>query len=138
MGLKTFEPANFLKLLDLHNKLMAECPGAERSALTFQWHSNRQRSSEVDTAFGNHDINLWFSALGWYTDPSQHEKMAQFDREALAQMRVGTEEAAFISYTNTNRYDPIEYRYKGEERVARLKALKREWDPKGVFTKELL
>ena len=53
-------------------------------------------------------------------------------------MRVGTKEKAFISYTNTSREDPMEYRYKGEDRIARLKTLKREWDPKGVFTKELL
>ena len=53
-------------------------------------------------------------------------------------MREGTEHTAFISYTNTNREDPIEYRYKGEERRRKLKALKKEWDPTGVFTKELL
>ena len=53
-------------------------------------------------------------------------------------MRVGTEEVAFVSYTNSSREDPVEHRYKGQERVERLRALKREWDPKGVFTKEFL
>lgn len=138
VGLADFQPANFVKLVDLHSRLLAECPGAERSSIIFQWHSKRQTPAEVDTAFGNEDVGLWFNVLGWYTDPLQHEKIAQFDREAQAQMRVGTEETAFVSYTNSSREDPIEHRYKGEERVKRLKSLKRQWDPTGVFTKELL
>ena len=138
MGLEEFQSANFIKLVDLHSRLMTECPGAEKSAMTFQWHSKRQKSGVVDTAFGNQNVSLWFNALGWYSDPSQHEKIAQFDREAQEQMRMGTKETAFISYTNTSREDPIEYRYKGEERVKKLKSLKKEWDPTGVFTRELL
>jgi FAD/FMN-containing dehydrogenase len=52
--------------------------------------------------------------------------------------RAGDREDEFISYTNTCRDDPIEWRYKGQDRIARLKALKKQWDPTGVFTKELL
>ena len=53
-------------------------------------------------------------------------------------MRVGTEEKDFISYTNSTRADPIEYRYKGPERLDKLRWLKKKWDSGGVFTKELL
>lgn len=49
-------------------------------------------------------------------------------------MRKGTEQKAFVSYANTSREDPIEDRYKGAERLEKLRALKREWDPKGIFT----
>jgi len=52
--------------------------------------------------------------------------------------RAADTEDEFISYTNTCRGDPIEWRYKGQHRIARLKALKKLWDPTGVFTKELL
>ena len=76
--------------------------------------------------------------LIWYTDPAQHEEIARFDLAAQAQMRVGTEEKAFVSYTQCTRKDPVEYRYKGSERVAKLKELKRKWDPTGIFTKQLL
>lgn len=139
IGLEKFQPANFIKLVDLHSKLLAECPGAGKSAMTFQWHSQRQKPAAViETAFGNQDVNLWFNVLGWYTGPSQHEKMARFDRDAQAQMRIGTKQSDFVSYTNTSREDPIEYRYKGEERLEKLQELKLEWDPTGVFTKELL
>jgi hypothetical protein len=53
-------------------------------------------------------------------------------------MRRGVEEQEFISYTNTNREGPISYRYKGADRIERLKALKKQWDPTGVFTTQLL
>ena len=53
-------------------------------------------------------------------------------------MRVGTTQKAFVSYTNTSREDPIEYRYRGTDRLAKLSALKKEWDPKGVFTETFL
>ena len=50
-------------------------------------------------------------------------------------MRVGTKDEAFISYTNCTPEDSIEYRYKGAARIAKLRDLKRKWDPKGVFTR---
>ena len=64
--------------------------------------------------------------------------MFQYDEAAQKQMRVGTVQKAFVSYTNTSREDPIEDRYKGTERLAKLRALKKEWDPKGIFTETFL
>jgi hypothetical protein len=60
------------------------------------------------------------------------------DKKAQQIGRVGDKEDEFISYTNTCREGPIVWRYKGQDRVARLKALKKQWDPMGVFTEELL
>lgn len=76
--------------------------------------------------------------MSWYTDASNHDFVAAMDQKARAVMRAGTEEEAFVSYTNTNRPDPLEHRYKGSDRIARLRALKRQLDPTGVFTSELL
>lgn len=53
-------------------------------------------------------------------------------------MRLGTKENAFIAYTNANRNNPIEYRYKDAAAVRKLRALKQHWNPDGCFTKELL
>ena len=53
-------------------------------------------------------------------------------------MRSGTEEASYISYTNSNREDPVEYRYKGADRLSKLKELKKKWNPRGAFTQEFL
>ena len=76
--------------------------------------------------------------LTWYTDPRLHEKVLAFDRKAREIMRSYTREDAYISYTNTSRDDPIHHRYKDSTTIRKLKQLKRDWDPDGCFTKELL
>lgn len=76
--------------------------------------------------------------LSWYIDPTHHDGVAQLDREAQAAVRSGTEEKDYVTYANSDRLDPIDYRYKGAERQAKLKKLKQEWDPMGIFTKEFL
>ena len=53
-------------------------------------------------------------------------------------MRGGHQEADWIDYQNSTRDGPVENRFKGEDRLARLRMLKREWDPMGVFTREFL
>lgn len=49
-------------------------------------------------------------------------------------MRAGQAPEDYIDYPNANRHGPIERRYRGKEQLARLRALKRERDPRGVFT----
>ena len=78
------------------------------------------------------------NAILWYPDLSKHEDMLKYDHGARKEMRVNTEEAAYISFTNSNREDPVEHRYRGADRLSKLKALKKKWDPKGGFTKEFL
>lgn len=84
------------------------------------------------------DFQMNRNVLSWYTDAKDHDYVAAIDKKAQEATLVGTDEAAYVSYTNTNRDDPLEYRYKGSERIARLKALKSKYDPTGVFTKQLL
>lgn len=137
-GLEGFRPDNFMKLIDIHDKLLSTCPGSERSSFTFEWHSPCQQRRELDTSFGNRGVDFWFNVITWYTDPAQHEEVARLDQASRAQMRSGTEEKDFIAYANGSREDPIEHRYKGLERLEKLRSLKKKWDPLGVFTKELL
>lgn len=58
-GLTEFRPDNFLKLIDIHDKLLSTCPGSERSILTLEWHSPCQQKRELDTSFGNRDVDFW-------------------------------------------------------------------------------
>lgn len=53
-------------------------------------------------------------------------------------MRDDTEKERFVSYTNTNRQDPVEHQYKGSDRIDRLRALKKQVDPTGDFTSEFI
>ena len=61
VGLDGFNTENFLKMVDLHAKLLAECPGAERSGYTTEWHSKFQGRVErvKDTAFGCQGVDHW-------------------------------------------------------------------------------
>ena len=42
------------------------------------------------------------------------------------------------TFQNATRETPIETRFPGDVRLAKLKALKREWDPEGVFANVFL
>ncbi|CCD55825.1 hypothetical protein BofuT4_uP153870.1 [Botrytis cinerea T4] len=53
-------------------------------------------------------------------------------------MRHGHADEDWVDYVNFNRTDPVQRRYRGEERLKKLKSLKQKWDPQGVFTRQLL
>ncbi|KAI4864585.1 FAD-binding domain-containing protein [Hypoxylon rubiginosum] len=123
-GLASWSTRNFKRLAELHSELVENCPDAARSGYTVEWHTPCRAKRELKTSFGNENVEYWLNILSWYTDSANHE--------------FGTEEEAFVSYTNTTREDPIEYRYKGIGTVDRLRSLKRRVDPTGIFTRELL
>ena len=58
IGLDAFHFDRFVELITLHSQLIKECPGAERSAYTFEWHSLTKKS-DVETSFGNPDVTSW-------------------------------------------------------------------------------
>ena len=55
----------------------------------------------------------------------------------LAIMR-GPNTSEWANYQNATRSGPIELRFRGKDRLARLQRLKKEWDPTRVFTTQLL
>jgi hypothetical protein len=63
--------------------------------------------------------------------------MDGYNTKCLDVMR-GSDEETYVVFQNATRLSPIKYRYRGKERLDRLKSLKREWDPTGVFTDQLL
>lgn len=58
--------------------------------------------------------------------------------ETVAYIRQNQPTAEYSFYQNFSRTAPIEERYKGSERLDRLRKLKHKWDPAGLFTKQLL
>ncbi|KAG4219740.1 hypothetical protein PC116_g31781 [Phytophthora cactorum] len=137
-GLARWSTGNFKRLAELHAELVKNCPDAARSGYTVEWHTPCRAKRELKSSFGNENVEFWLNLLSWYTDAANHEFVDAMDRKAQAAMREGTKEEAFVSYTNTSREDPIEYRYKGTDTVDRLRALKTRVDPAGIFTKQLL
>lgn len=59
IGIQEFKTENFIKLIDIHRRLLERFPDAGRSGLTVEWHSPSKKPDAVDTAFGNHDVDLW-------------------------------------------------------------------------------
>lgn len=73
----------------------------------------------------------------WYMDAASHEKVAELNAECIAISR-GPDRSEYADFQNATRTDPIELRFRGEGKLEKLRSLKRTWDPKGVFTRQLL
>ncbi|KAI1209079.1 FAD-binding domain-containing protein [Annulohypoxylon truncatum] len=138
IGLPSWSTENFKRLAELHAELIASCPDAVRTGYTLEWHTPCKAERQMKSSFGHENVDCWLNLLSWYTDAANHELVRSMDQKAQAAMRAGTQQDDFISYTNTTREDPLEYRYKEADRIEGLKKLKKEFDPTGVFTKELL
>ena len=61
-----------------------------------------------------------------------------FEQRAIETMRLGTDRESYIDLPHGTRTSPIELRFPGKERLSKLRTLKQEFDPQGVFTRELL
>lgn len=57
--------------------------------------------------------------------------------EANATMR-GSDKSRFVDFQNGMREGAIEYRFRPQDKLQKLQALKQKWDPNGVFTRVLL
>jgi len=80
----------------------------------------------------------WVELLNWYTSPDSHDEAKRLSNETLAHFRRNQPKSMHTVYQNWTREDPVEWRYQGDKRLARLKELKEKWDSKGVFTAEFL
>lgn len=96
--------------------------------------------STMPADFNLHEKKLTTSSncTTWYKNPANHAAAQAILDKAKSSLRKGLEEHDYVSYTNLGRDDPIDQRYKGADRLERLKCLKKTWDPTGVFTTELL
>lgn len=137
-GLPGFDVASFLKTIELYKEMVAECPDATNTAFNFQWDSRSVRPPDFDSAMGHHHVRFWQNNLIWHTDAENRSKVDEYNNRTIAVMRTGQDEADWVDYQNSTRVGPLHHRYRGTERLARLKELKKAWDPEGVFTTQLL
>lgn len=66
------------------------------------------------------------------------KKASVMVQEAMEYIRQQQNPSDYTFYGNFSRVQPVEHRYRGRERLRRLKELKMAWDPKGVFTGQFL
>ena len=78
------------------------------------------------------------NCLSWAKDARSCDKVFELEQRVIEIMRRGQAPIDYIDYPNCTRDGPIERRYRGAERIARLQRVKRSYDPTGVFTKEFL
>lgn len=106
---------------------------AARSMVCFMWVGKGEEGRWAESAFGHRGVAAWIEAVTWYTDEGSAETAWDWQVEALRIMTDGYEEG-LETFQNSSRETPIESRFPGEGRLEKLTALKKEWDPRGVFT----
>ncbi len=122
-GAHFFNVENFLKTVALWQELVSECPDAAQSSFNFHWHSRPARVPEFDSAMSHHDIRMWQSILLWYKDPGSPERAMQISDKVIAAMRIGQSEHQYVDFQNSVRDGPIAWRYRGNDRLAKLRIL---------------
>ncbi|XDG04463.1 hypothetical protein ABKA04_004078 [Annulohypoxylon sp. FPYF3050] len=137
VGLRRFDVNGFVKTIDVWKNLVAECPDAINTAFNFQWDSRPPKAPGFESAMSLHDIRYWQNNLIWHTDPANRQKVDDFNDQSIAIMR-GPDRSEYADFQNGTRTGPIELRYRGIGKLEKLRALKKKWDPTGVFTKQLL
>ncbi|KAJ7609357.1 hypothetical protein DFH06DRAFT_1346381 [Mycena polygramma] len=139
-GAASFKPEVWPRVLDYFEELKAKCPDAAATAYAFEWSSYlpTPRLDEKDTAFCHKDVKVWAEALSWYTEAASHEDVFRIEQEMIAYFRSHYPGEQPVTYQNWSRDVPVGQLYPDVGKLARLRALKNKWDPKGVFTKLLL
>ncbi|KAI1207303.1 uncharacterized protein F4807DRAFT_183671 [Annulohypoxylon truncatum] len=137
VGLKRFDADGFIKAIDVWKSLVAECPDAINTAFNFQWDSRPPKAPGFESAMSLHDIRYWQNNLIWHTDARNRQKVDDFNDQSIAIMR-GPDRSEYADFQNGTRTGPIELRFRGAGKLDKLRALKKKWDPTGVFTKQLL
>lgn len=77
-------------------------------------------------------------SLSWYTNADSGRVVDEATERALAVATRSFNPEELHTYQNFSRDTSLKSRFGSQERVERLQALKRKWDPKGIFTTVLL
>ncbi|QKX56260.1 uncharacterized protein TRUGW13939_03361 [Talaromyces rugulosus] len=137
VGLHRFDPDAFLKTIDVWKDMVAQCPDAINMAFNFQWDTRPPRKSDLESAHSLQVIRYWQNNLIWHTDVKSRAIVDSFNDKCIAIMR-GPNVAEYVDFANGTRDDPIERRFRGKEKLDKLRKLKEKWDKSGVFTRQFL
>jgi FAD/FMN-containing dehydrogenase len=92
------------------------------------------RLSEDDTALGRRDVKWCFHALGLWMEPDQETADAHvaWARELAEDMRPHTTTGVYLNFTSDLGDERVRSTY-GDEKYARLVAIKDRYDPNNLF-----
>ncbi|OBT69952.1 hypothetical protein VE03_00493 [Pseudogymnoascus sp. 23342-1-I1] len=111
---------------------------ASRTMVCLMWVGRGEAGRWAESAFGHRGVAAWIEAVIWYTDKETAETVQDWQVEALNIVTDTYEIGEVETFQNSSRETPIETRFPGEGRLEKLTALKKEWDPVGVFTNVFL
>ncbi len=161
-GLQEFKSVNCLKLMDVFRQLLDACPDATASGYFVEWYCLPPADIPKNSAFSHKKIHIWLlvdhsldalpyrlsfengtdmfcsHCLSWCQQQESLEKVFEFEQRAIETMRLGTAPDTYVDLPHGTRTGPIERRFRGRERLAKLQSLKKEFDPQGKFTREFL
>ncbi|KAH7107398.1 hypothetical protein BKA62DRAFT_131990 [Auriculariales sp. MPI-PUGE-AT-0066] len=89
-----------------------------------------------DNAFRHRDVLTWSEVIPWWKDAQINDAIQAFMEEQNQILRH--DQGGVLAYDNFSRAMPAECRYPGDGVLARLHALKTDYDPTGVFTRQFL
>ncbi|KAK8108728.1 FAD binding domain-containing protein [Apiospora sp. TS-2023a] len=129
VGLRRFDIESFLKTIEVWKTMVEKCPDAINTAFNFQWDSRPPRHRSLSpqcpcTTRGTGNV-------------SSRQQVDMYNDESIRIMR-GPNESEYADFQNGTRTGPIGLRFRGPGKLDKLKALKLKWDPKGMFTTQLL
>ncbi|PMD57104.1 Glucooligosaccharide oxidase [Hyaloscypha bicolor E] len=136
-GVPRFDPAPWQGIAESFVELTKAFPDIKMGGYGFEWTTGKQKEIELDSVWAHRDLQFWVENLSWYTDESSGEGVQKAAEETLAKATRHCKAEEIHHYQNFSRHDSLESRF-GEEIVEKLRRLKKKWDPKGVFTKQLL
>lgn len=135
-GLYDLNPDLFVRVVDQWKRMTAQHPATSSSYFAFQWDSRLPKTPAFESANGLHKIQFWANNLTSSTISADQETMNEHLRTAVGIWREDQSDEEFVDFTNGQR-GKLEYRYR-DDRLEKLKALKKEYDGKGVFSSQFL
>ncbi|KAK6542058.1 hypothetical protein TWF694_007830 [Orbilia ellipsospora] len=133
IGLQKLDPVAYRQIWNLYVNFIKENPDAGRSiVLTECFSKEKTRSVAAEsTAFANRDINYEVICVPWYTDSKldiRANSFSQSVREVWVQKCSHPDRVrCYPAFAGLK--EPIESLFGEEERIKKLKAIKKLWDP---------
>lgn len=137
-GLYSLQPDLFAEVVKIWQALTTKHPDALSTTFSFQWDSRLPKSPGFESANSMHGMRFWANNVTWCTDPASLQDVDQTLEKVIDVLRRSQSEDEYVDFANSLRSGPVERRYHGEERLRKLRAVKREWDAKGVFSGHFL
>jgi hypothetical protein len=136
-GIRAYMKAEFLTDLDDDTivelvKVGASRPGPMTQLLLEPLGGAISDVGEEDTALGRRDVTWCYHALTFWMEPEQDAAQIAWARQIADDLRPHTTSGVYLNFTSDAGDDRVRSTY-GEEKYARLVALKDRYDPHNLF-----